>query len=348
MVTIQDVARLAQVSISSVSNVLNGRAGKMRPETYARVQAAIKTLGYRPNQAARQLKTGRISVIGLLVPSTANPFLGKFAHTMEMLAQNEYGFRVLLCNTNRDPELESRMFDDLLGFGVSSAIVVSSLADPGYLLRAVEKGLNIVSYDRGTENHGECLFDHVSPDNVAAGRIAAEHLMQHGHRHIAFVMPEGLTVSRRDKIKGMQHAVQQAGSNYHLSVIESRPQRMYGDSEMAEIGYDTVRALKTKTDRPTGIVAVNDMMAIGLMAGLREHGISVPKDMSVIGMDNTTIAAFAYPGLSSVAMPVDEMARLMVERAVLRTRQVEVEPICTLHKPELVARQSVALSPTLQ
>lgn len=348
MVTIQDVAKLAQVSISSVSNVLNGRSGKMRPETFARVQAAIKTLGYRPNQAARQLKTGQISVIGLLVPSTANPFWGKLAHTMETLAQTEYGFRVLLCNTNRDPDLESRMFDDLLGFGIRAAIVVSSLADEGYLLEAVDKGLGIVSYDRGSETPVDSVLDHISPDNLAAGRMAAEHLIQHGHKHIAFVMPEGQTISRLEKIKGMRRAISQAGAGCQLSVVYSRPQRLYGDSEMAELGYDTARSIAAMQDRPTGIVSVNDMMAIGLMAGLREQGLCVPGDISVIGMDNTTIGAFSYPALTSVAMPAQEMARLMVERAVIRTRQPDIESISTLHKPELVARRSVAIPASLK
>ncbi len=139
MSTIQDVARHAGVSISTVSNVLNGRADRMRRQTLDRVEAAIQALGFRPNQAARQLKTGRTSMLGLLVPSIANPMYGFIAREIETSAQERYGYRVLLGNTYRNREKETGFFDDLLAQGVRGVIVISSLVDERHFENAVAR-----------------------------------------------------------------------------------------------------------------------------------------------------------------------------------------------------------------
>ncbi len=148
MSTIQDVARHAAVSVSTVSNVLNGRTDKMRQETLARVEAAIEALQFRPNTLARQLKTGQTPLLGLLVPSIANPMYGYIAREVETFAQEQYGYRVLIGNTYRDREKEASFFDDLLAHGVRRVIVISSLADERHLERAVQRGMVVVSYDR--------------------------------------------------------------------------------------------------------------------------------------------------------------------------------------------------------
>ena len=139
MSTIQDVARHAAVSASTVSNVLNGRTEKMRQETLARVEEAIVALKYRPSTLARQLKTGQTPLLGLLVPSIANPMYGYIAREVETFAQEKYGHRVLIGNTYRDKEKEASFFEDLLAHGVRRVIVISSLADESHLTQAVQR-----------------------------------------------------------------------------------------------------------------------------------------------------------------------------------------------------------------
>ncbi len=137
MTTIQDVARQAAVSVSTVSNVLNDRANRMRPDTLARVEAAILSLQFRPSKLAQQLKTGQTPLIGLLMPSITNPMYGYIAREIETEAQEKFGFRLLIGSTYRDREKESAFFEDLLSHGVRRVIVISSLADERHFESAV-------------------------------------------------------------------------------------------------------------------------------------------------------------------------------------------------------------------
>jgi DNA-binding LacI/PurR family transcriptional regulator len=342
MATIHDVAALAGVSVSSVSNVLSGRTDKLGAETYRRVEEAISQLNYRPNRAARQLKTGHTPMLGLLVPSTANPMYGQLALKIEAAAQERYGYRLLLANTHRDKQHEARMFEDLLSFGVQSVIVVSSMDDERHLENAVAHGLAVVSYDRSIDLAEHSQVDHVSPDNFQAGYIATDHLIAHGHTRLAFLVPAGKTVSRSNKIAGFLKRVSEAGLQGSSEVIEGQVAETFGDSELADLGFAMASQIKAMRPIPTGIITVNDLLAIGLMAGLHQLGLNVPQDVSVVGMDGLSIAAFTNPGLTSVSMPLDAMADAMVQRVVERSQQLELPPINMIFQPDLVGRQSVA------
>ncbi|MGY6158788.1 LacI family DNA-binding transcriptional regulator [Paraburkholderia strydomiana] len=316
MSTIQDVAREAGVSVSTVSNVLNGRTDQMRQETLARVQAAMSSLQYRPSTLARQLKTGQTPLIGLLVPSIANPMYGYIAREVETYAQERYGYRVMIGNTYRDPAKEASFFEDLLSQGVRRVIIISSLANERHLETAVERGMVVVSYDRRATEGETTRVEHVTPDNFEAARIATRHLIAHGHARLAFATLTGVTMSRRDKINGFLSAAQEAGLSEEARVLDSGPVNEYGDSMIAENGRALARLLSQDDARPTGIVAVNDLMALGLMAGLRECGLRVPEDVSIVGMDGHFLAAISNPALTTVQLPVPAMAAAMVERAM--------------------------------
>jgi len=345
---IQDVARDAGVSVSTVSNVLNGRAARMTGETLARVEAAIARLGYRPSQAARTLKTGHMPIIGLLVPSIANPMYGSIAREVELAAQERHNYRVLLGNTYRSIEKEASFIDDLLSHGVRSVIVISSLSDEGHIAAALKRGMVVVSYDRRANADAGSGIDHVSVDNFQAGGIAARHLIGHGHRRLAFATAAGLTMSRRDKIGGFLAAAGAARDSMSTEVIEGRVGSEYGDSELVEVGRALAAkiARRAKGKRPTGVVAVNDMLAIGLIAGLREQGLAVPADISVLGMDDMFLGALITPALTSVGMPLPEMARTMVERVISRLADPQIPTAEFLFEPTLAKRRSVAAPPS--
>jgi DNA-binding LacI/PurR family transcriptional regulator len=342
MATIQDVARLANVSVSSVSNVLNGRAERMRKDTFLRVQQAIDKLDYRPSQIARRLKTGQIPILGMLVPTTSNPSFGQLAVAVEEVAQRKHNYRVLVCNTYRDKQLEAKMLDDLIGLGIRAVIVISSLNDERHIEAAIEKGLTVVSYDLGIDPKKPAKHDHVLPDNRLAGRLAAQHLINHGHKHLAFVKPKGTTISRQEKLEGFMAAITKAGKGYSGLTVEIDGGSRFGDNELGHLGFRAAQKVHAMKNRPTGLVAVNDMTAIGLMAGLRHCGLSVPEDVSVVGMDNVSVSEFVSPPLTTVAMPVQEVAETMVEQAILRLAKPGAEPREFSFPPSLVQRMSVA------
>lgn len=342
MTTIQDVARHAEVSTSTVSNVLNGRADRMRPETRARVQAAIAALQFRPSKLAQQLKTGQTPLLGLLVPSMANPMYGFIAREVETCAQERFGLRLLIGSTYRDAAKEAAFFEDMLAHGVRRVIVISSLAEERHLESAVERGMAVMSYDRRATPGQPSAVGHVTPDNFEAGRLATAHLVAHGHRRLAFVTVAGMTMSRRDKMAGFHAAATAAGLAGSASVLDGGPLDEYGDSVIAEVGRAMGLQLAADPQRPTGLVALNDLMALGLMAGLREGGVDVPGQVSVVGIDGLFLAALSNPGLTHVQLPIREMAQAMVE-AIAGEGAPPPEQI--FRQVRLVERGSVAPPP---
>ena len=342
MSKIRDVANLAGVSTSTVSNVLNGRSNRMAAETLARVEAAIAELKYRPNSTARQLKTGYTPLIGLLVPSMANPMYGFIAREIETLAQERYGFRIMIGNTYRDRDKETRFFDDLLAHGVRGVIIISSLVDEQHVEAAAARGLVMVSYDRRATPNMKSIIDHVTVDSFESARLATQHLIGQGHTRLAFVTPAGRTMSRREKIAGFLAAAKKAGLAKSARVIEGTPVDEYGDSMMSEVGRMQARLLAGLADRPTGVIGVNDLMAFGLMAGFRDAGLAVPQDVSVVGIDDVFLSTLMHPAMTSVRLPVPEMAQVMVERVMSRLADPGIATQEFIFQPTLIARDSVA------
>ena len=316
MATIQDVAQRAGVSVSTVSNVLNGRTDRMRSETLQRVEAAIRALHFTPNKLAQRLKTGHTPLLGLLIPSMANPMYGYIAREVESAAQEHYGHRLLIGSTYRDRDKEASFFDDLLAHGVRKVIVISSLADEGHLESAASRGMAVVSYDRRATPGRRTSVSHVTPDNFEAARVATQHLIDRGHRSLAFATVAGMTMSRSAKIAGFQAAADAAGLRKSAKVIDGGRLDEYGDSVIADVGRAIGARLAAGGARPTGIVALNDLMAMGVMAGARDAGLHVPGDLSVVGIDGLFLFALSDPPLTTVQLPVREMARAMVDEAM--------------------------------
>lgn len=343
MSTITDVARLAGVSASTVSNVLNGRVDRMSKETLGRVQQAVAELGFRPNRTARQLKTGQIAMLGLLVPSMGNPSYGLLAREIEIVARERHGYRVIVANTYREPQQERAFLDDMWSQGVRGVIVISSLADEAHFEEPVSRGLVAVSYDSHARRDRQPILDYVSADNAAGASLAVQHLVSQGHRTIAFLTPSGWTFSRAEKREGFMAAVQQAGIKG--VVIAGSTASHYADEEMAELGQSLATPLVQHTDRPTAAVAINDMMAIGLMAGLREQGLRLPHDMSVVGMDGIPLGAYMAPPLTTIRLPLPDLAGTMVDRIMLRLKQPSTVPDEFRFASTLLERGSVAPPP---
>lgn len=335
---IQDVARLAGVSTSSISNFLNNRMGQMRPDTQLKIEQAIKQLGYRPNNAARQLKTGVAAMVGLLVPSLANQFFGSLACAVEAAAAR-HQCHVMTFSTFRDPERERAVMADLLAYGVQGIITGSALSDTDHLA-AITARCPVVAFDiKQTDEHHKKIST-ISVDNAAATAMAVAHLAELGHRSIALVTPPPYTLNRQERVRGFQQAVAQAGIAGELVIADGTdaPSDPHGDTQLFEMGRSAAARLLAAPGKPTAAIAINDMMAIGIGIGLKQLGKHIPQDFSLIGIDDIFFSAAHDPPLTTLRQPIQAMA----DAAVQRILAPSAAPGGELFAPELIVRASTA------
>lgn len=340
---IQDVARLAGVSTTSVSNFLNNRMGQMRPDTQRKIQQAIEQLGYRPNNAARQLKTGVASMVGLLVPSLANQFFGSLACAVETAAAR-HQCHVMTFSTFRDPERERAVMADLLAYGAQGIITGSALNDTGHLV-GITARCPVVAFDIKRSDDSHERITTISVDNVAATTLAVEHLVALGHRAIALVTPPPYTLNRQDRVRGFEQAVAAAGISGELVIADATdaPADLHGDTRLFELGRSAATLLLAARSKPTAAIAINDMMAIGIGIGLKQLGKRLPQDFSLIGIDDIFFSAANDPPLTTLRQPIQAMADAAVQR-ILAPGAASVGG--ELFAPELIVRASTAAPPT--
>lgn len=340
---IEDVARLARVSPSTVSNVLNNRYDRMRPETLSRVLNAIDQLAYTPNSLARQLKSGRSRVVGLIVPTVANPFWGIVARDIENFART-YGYQVLLCNAERNPLRERQYAETLWENGVRGVIFGSSPVSFDHVASLIKRGLTVLEFDRKSRADDLVLPNSVGVDYVEGVRLSTQHVIELGHRRIGFLSGPIRTLSRLDRLKGYKTALNSAGIEADPDLIwQGASSGAFGDIEGAELGRSGARALLTLPDPPTAIICINDMYALGAYAGANDCGYSVPDTLSIVGFDDLPITEVAQPPLTTVRQPISVMARSAVTLLIGLLEDAPAEPVDhVLITPILVPRSSTA------
>jgi DNA-binding LacI/PurR family transcriptional regulator len=314
----------------------------MRPSTRDRIQKAIVQLDYSPNQAARQLKTGHSSIIGLIVPSVANPFFGLFARHVEEAALN-HGYQVLLGNSDRDPKREYNYAEELLRSGVRGIIFGTSLGHYRHLDDLIAKGMHIIAFDHSKEPDLAGPIDCIGVDNVQATRLLTKHILALGHRRIGFVSGPISTVSRKDRLLGYRQSLEEAKLEYDSRFVWEGVSDHFGDTSTIKLGRQGAHDLLSLPDRPTAIIAINDMYAFGVYAGARDLGISIPDGVSVAGIDNLPLTEIVVPALTTVQQPIKEIALLAVKRLIDRIGgREEVAPAHQILPPEMIVRESTA------
>ncbi|WP_052367229.1 LacI family DNA-binding transcriptional regulator [Paraoerskovia marina] len=341
-VTIQQVAAAAGVSPSSVSNYLNGRTNRMVPATRERIASAIADLGYRPNRAARQLRTGQTQTIGLIVPSVGNPFWGAFARELEVAALAA-GCNVLLCNSERDPERERRYVEELWEDGVRGVVLCTSLPSLDHLADLIDRGLRLVTFDRPAQADDPASVVSISINNHVGGFIATSHLTDLGHKKLAFVSGSIASINRTGRFRGFCTALEAVDLDPATMPMWTGMEEVpFGDVESAQVGRRAALDLFDGTQEPpTGVVAINDMTALGFCRGLRDRGLEVGVDVSVVGFDDIILADLYDPPLTTVRQPIARMAGLAITE-VLKDPSESEDGRSVLLRPELVVRQSTS------
>jgi len=343
-VTIRDVARLANVSASTVSNVVNGRLHRMRPATRRRVQRIIAKYHYRPNPAAQLLRTGRTRVLALIVPSMANPFWGALSWHVERCALR-HGYQVMLCNSERNAAREARYVAELWRTGVRDVVLVSSHPALDHLAEFIDRGLNVVALDRRVQPADPGSVVSVSVDNYRGGLIAVQHLLSLSHRRIAFLSGPLRAAVRIERLRGYRDAMAAAGIEVVPRwVWTGGASRSSGDAKGAELGrLGALRLLKCRGERPTAVFAANDIYALGAYAAARELDLAIPADVSIVGFDDIIFARMANPPLTTVRQPLRAIAHAAVLQLIHRAQgRTDATWASSVVPPRLVERASTS------
>jgi LacI family transcriptional regulator len=328
----RDVARLAGVSTSTVSAVIN-ESVVVSPKRKERVLAAMSALNYHPDAIARSLKTGRSNVVGVVVPDITNAFFPEVIRGVE-LAARDAGYSVLLCDSSEDRTEEERHLSALLSRRVDGVILACS-ADSRANELTGRSHIPVVFIDRlPPSTH----INSVCTDNVAAGQLATEHLISLGHKRIGMLAGHLGLSPHRDRLEGFRKAMQQA----HLPILDEY--LITGDVQV-EDGVVAGHRLLDLANPPTAIVASNNKLLLGVLRAVDERNIVIPKDLSVLGFDDSLWNMHFSPRLTTVAQSTGEIGTRSFEllhRLINNPPQEDADPMHVLIPAELRIRNSTA------
>jgi LacI family transcriptional regulator len=332
-VTIVDVAREANVSYTTVSRVINNK-DNVRPETRERVLMAMTRLGYVVDQRARSLAGGRSQVIGLLVHDLSTSYIGEIMRGIDAeLALDQYD--LILYTTHRRKTKESAHVATLTR-GLADGLLLVLPRDPGAYLETLRQYRfpHVLIDHRGVDEETPA----VAAANQQGAYSATEYLVELGHRRIGFITGAMDQMCAQDRLEGYRTALADQG-------IAFAPELVREGNFFQPLGYAGASALLELPHPPTAIFASNDVSAFGVMEAVREHGLRIPDDVSVVGFDDIPQAAHVHPPLTTVRQPLEGMGRaatrMLLERISDPQRPIERVELPT----ELVLRQSCQSKP---
>lgn len=330
MATIRDVARLANVSVATVSNALNS-SDRVSPELLARVRAAVEKLSYTPHAGARSLRKRSSGLLGLVVGDITNPFFSDLFEAVEDAAAAS-GYLVLLCNSSERSEREEAHLKMLRTQRIDGLILAPTGAasmNRASLLAQLE--VPVVLVDRAMDGLG---YDAVVLDNRKAGFEATNHLIGLGHRRIALVNGPEIVRTAADRMQGYREALLAAGLQFDPALVrdagfQERPAR------------DACAELLALPEKPTAIFATNNLMTIGVVTALADRGLSCPEDLSLVGIDDLPWADAVLPRLTAIAQPVRAIGETALTLLAERIAGIRLGPgTTTVLAPRLVVRRS--------
>ena len=327
MPTIVDVAKEASVSIATVSRVLNDSPHKVNARTRERVLKVVKALDYRPNALAKGLLIKKTMTIGVIIPDISNPYFAEIVRGIQDLADQQ-GYAVILQNTDRRQDriihyiylLREKSVDGVIFSGgvIHGEKVLSTLKE--LRERVVVIGRHKVD------------FPAVTIDNVGGAAEATQHLIDLGHRNIGFIGGPSPSASARDRLLGYTKTLHRNGFTVDRRWV------WRGDLTPSS-GYQITKGLLAGKERPTGLFAANDQMAFGAVKAVKEQGLRVPDDLSVVGFDNTPLSSYFDPPLTTVEIPMYRLGFAAMEMLVNLISGRGVERL-KFFRTRLVVRES--------
>ncbi|NBC97746.1 ribose operon transcriptional repressor RbsR [Atlantibacter hermannii] len=329
MATMKDVARLAGVSTSTVSHVINNDRF-VSEAIRLKVNDAVKTLNYAPSALARSLKLNQTRTIGMLITASSNPFFSEIVRGVERSCF-ERGYSLVLCNTEGDEQRMNSNLETLLQKRVDGLLLLcTETHQPSAEIMTRYPSIPTVMMDWAPFDGDSDL---IQDNSLLGGEIATQHLIDKGYRRIACITgPLDKTPSRL-RLEGYRNAMARAGlavpAGYEIT----------GDFEFSS-GFSAMNALLALPQRPEAVFTGNDAMAVGAYQALYQAGLSIPKDMALVGYDDIELARYMTPPLTTVHQPKDELGELAIDVLIHRMAQPGLAQQRLQLTPELIARGS--------
>jgi DNA-binding LacI/PurR family transcriptional regulator len=327
--SIKDIARLARVSHPTVSRALQN-SPLVNAKTAEKIRRIAKESGYKASAVARGLVNRRTRTIGLVVTTIADPFTSEVVSGIEQAAY-DHGYCVFLADSNADPDRERKIVQAFAEQRVDGIIVTSSRVGALYLPLLSEMMVPIILVN---DQYPGAFVHSVMICNQEGSRAATEHLVELGHRRIAFIGDQFGYQSDTERFAGYKEALKSAGIPINPELLV----RGDGKAEAALRAMDQLLALRNP---PTAVCCYNDMSALGAMRSIRMHGLRVPEDISVTGFDDLFVASYADPPLTTVRQPMRRMGQIAMED-LIKLMNGKESVVSAKIKPELIVRHSTA------
>ncbi len=330
MITIRDVARLAGVSVATVSRVLNDSAVASK-QARDSVLKAVNELGYRPNANAQALATQSSDTIGVVVMDVSDPFFGALVKAVDDVAQR-HKKHLLISNSYHQADKERHAIEVLLRQRCSALVVHAKMLTDEELIPFLEREPGMVLINRIIRG-----YEHrcVGLDNVSGALMSTRMLLANGHRRIGYIGSNHSIEDQRQRWRGYLQAMREAGIIVPQSFQATASPDLHG-------GEKAMVELLGRNQQLTAVVVYNDSMAVGALATLKENSIQVPSTFSVVGFDDIPISRFTSPNLTTVRYPIATMAEAATELALAGTAGKLDAGQTHLFMPTLVRRHSVA------
>jgi DNA-binding LacI/PurR family transcriptional regulator len=327
--SIKDIARLAKVSHSTVSRALSS-SQLVNAKTAERIRRIAQEAGYCPSAAARSLVTSRTRTVGVVVTDIADPFAAEVVRGIEDTAA-EHSYSIFLANSNADPDREMKVVRSFEERRVDGIIVTSSRVGSVYGASVSQTDVPIVLVNN---QHPSDFLYSVTIANSEASQVATRHLIELGHRRIAYIGDRFGRQSDTERFAGYRAALDDAD-------VAFRPEYVVHGDGKAGGGEEAMRRLLDLEERPTAVFCYNDITALGAMTAIRSRGLRIPRDVSVVGFDDLFFAEYTNPPLTTIRQPVREMGRQAIQTVIglvagsVSTRTIKAHG-------ELIVRRSTA------
>lgn len=326
--SISDVAEMLGVSKSTVSRAINGNSG-VGAELRKKVLDLVDEIGYKPNTIAQSLSRGRVNIVALILGDIRNPFYADLAFNIQRIL-NSHGYMVMVFNSEYDVQREIEFLKLTIQFNFAGLILITAQTE------IVEDMLHSMDVPMVLVNRilPSYTGDSVLTDNFQAGYMAVMHLLELGHKHIGFVRGPGVSSASSQRFEGYRQALR----NFSLPFNE---EYVYESDLKMETGITLARNfVKDLKVRPSAMVVVNDMTAIGFIDGCRENGLSIPEDLSIVSFDDIEFSAMKGIELTTISQHVDKMSEHAARLMLKQLEEKDAKPERVILEPTLVIRKT--------